>query len=530
MATTPIPLVFAPGVQRDGTRLDTDSALDSLWTRWRLGRPRSMGGFSQITDTLNGVPRKIHMFYTGAQTYIHVGTSAGLQQVVIDQNGNFISIVDRTPIDFAAGPNVGWTLDAMFDSTSKAVMLLAHAVPDLRFLSNSTKTKCFLGQIKQTTPLSSFSNPSDPTMGIYTQPNVAGGICAVQPYAFDFDIDGSVGWSAPNQPNYLGIIGGSSGAGNARVSAQKVVAGMALRGGGVNSPAALFWSLSEVISAQFVGSANGVFAFNTVSPSSSILSQGSVIEYDGLYFWAGVDRFLVYNGTVVEVPNKQNLDFFFDNMNWENAAKTFAFKIPRFGEIWWCAPLFGASEPNHAVIYNLRENVWYDTPLPNSGRSSGYFAQGLRFPVMGGSVRAANGYPLWLHETGTDQVVGRVVTPIRKYYQTPYLGGLMTNPPSNEGVSIQQFEPDMVQTGDMIVTPTGTWNPRVDDSPGTPVPLPVFADIPQEQIIGFKFERRLPSLIVESNTLGGSFITGKNHIHGSRSMDSRKTGGSSNPR
>ncbi len=68
------------------------------------------------------------------------------------------------------------------------------------------------------------------------------------------------------------------------------------------------------------------------------MSPNAVVDYDGVYFWAGVDRFLMYNGVVREVPNVMNLNWFFDGLDPRQRAKVFAFKNPRYGEIWWCYP------------------------------------------------------------------------------------------------------------------------------------------------------------------------------------------------
>lgn len=524
-----IPLNFLPGTQRDGTQLDGDRAIDALWCRWRLGRPRKMGGFYRTYNGLLGVPRRVHMFYQGENTYVHIGTGQSLQQVVLDRNGKVVSIANRTPISFPAGPNAGWTLDALFDTTSSAVQLIAHSVPNINIIAGTQKNIPYIGNITAATPLVPLSNPTT-TGGDYNKPTVAGGIVCVQPYLFDYDVDGFVGWSAPNLPNTLGVTGGSSGAGAARVSAQKIVAGLPQRGGGVNSPAALFWSLSEVITAQFVGSANGIFAFNTVSPSSSILSPNTVIEYDGLYLWAGIDRFLMYNGTVIEIPNLQNQDYFFDNLNYDAAGKAFAFKVPKYGEIWFCGPLFGATECNYAVIWNIRENTWYDTELPNNGRSAGYFAQGFRFPVMGGSQPNSSGtYSLWIHENGTDQTgVSEKPLPISSYFETPYIGSAKSNPPDGNATSFQQLEPDIIQSGDMTVYPVGTFNARGGAFKGDDVTLKAIPTIPGEQLIGFKSEFRLGSLHFESNCLGGNYITGKSILHTAKGA-ARLTGGSGVP-
>lgn len=524
-----LPLNFLPGVQRDGTMLDSDRAIDAQWCRWRLGRPRKIGGFFRNYSELSGVPRRIHMFYQGEKTYVHIGTSASLQQVVIDRNGIVISSADRTPAGFVGTPNAGWTLDAIFDTTSNAVVLIAHAVPDLTIIAGTIKTLPFRGIITDAVKLTPLPTPAVLDGGEFNPPKVAGGIVAVQPYLFDFDSDGFVGWSAPNLPNSLGITGGTSGAGSARISAQKIVAGMPQRGGGVNSPAALFLSLSEVITCQFVGSANGIFAFNTVSPSSSILSGATFLEYDGLYMWAGADRFLMYNGTVVEIPNLQNQDWFFGNMNWDAAGKSFAFKVPRYGEVWFCAPLFGNSECSHAAIWNIRENTWYDTELPNGGRGAGYFAQGFRFPIMGGTKKNAAGkYALWVHENGTDETsVDEKPIAVRSYYDTPYLGSVKSQQPNELATSFGQLEADIVQTGDMTIYPRGTFNARGGAAKGKTVTLKAIPE-PKEQIIAFKDEYRVGNLHFESNCLGGNYITGKSILHttpGARKL----TGGKGTP-
>lgn len=512
----PFTLDSLPGIQRDGTALDAKRALDARWCRWRLGRPRKMGGFQRITDQLSGLPRRIHCWYNGAQIIAHIGTTNGIQQVVFDHFGNFISIADRTPAQFVGGANTGFTMDAIFDTTSKVVQIIVHAVPDDGFLSSPLSTVPFIGQIDTQTPLSQFSNPAVSSPATWIQPDISGGICCVQPFVFDFDSNGLLQWSAPNLPLYLGVTGGSTGAGQARVSAQKIVQGMALRGGGVQSPAALFWSLSEVITATYIGG-TPVFAFNTISPSSSILSSDSVVEYDGLYFWAGVDRFLVFNGTVTEVPNQQNQDWFFDNLTPGYESQTYATKIPRYGEIWWGACMFGSTVPNWAVIFNLRENCWYDTPLPTTSWSTGYFAQGFKRPLFAGWDPDGNGapYKLWMAETGTDEVDGSAREPIRSYFETAWFGGPKNDPPDDKGLSIADLQPDIIQTGDMIVNLIGAPNARVEPTDGPTVPLLQVPGSPQEQAVSFTptQTQRLTRLHIESNVLGGSFVTGRNIMH-----------------
>jgi hypothetical protein len=117
-----------------------------------------------------------------------------------------------------------------------------------------------------------------------------------------------------------------------------------------------------------------------------------VIEYDGIYYWCGVDRFLMYNGVVKEVPNNMNQNWFFDNLNYAQRQKVYATKVPRYGEIWWFYPRGSSTECNDAIIYNIREQTWYDAGTAlGSYRSAGFFSQVFPFPVNAGTAINASG-------------------------------------------------------------------------------------------------------------------------------------------
>jgi hypothetical protein len=156
--------------------------------------------------------------------------------------------------------------------------------------------------------------------------------------------------------------------------------------------------------------------YDLISSQSSILSSQSVIEYDGIYYWCGVDRFLLYNGVVKEIANSFNQNYFFDNLNYAEREKVWVTKVPRFGEIWWFYPRGTATECTDAVIYNVRENVWYDAGQAlGSQRSAGYFSQIFPFPIAadwninasGGILTATitNGGSAYTNGTYTNQAL-----------------------------------------------------------------------------------------------------------------------------
>lgn len=220
---------------------------------------------------------------------------------------------------------------------------------------------------------------------------VSGGVVTLHPYVFVYGNNGLIrNCASGNFDDWV-----SADANTVNVATGKIVQGLPVRGGS-NSPSGLFWSLDSLIRVSFAPTSLGVagtgnfaapifWRYDIISSQSSILSAQSVIEYDGIYYWCGTDRFLLYNGVVKEIPNPMNQNWFFDNLNYSQRQKVYATKVPRFGEIWWFYPRGNSEECNDAVIYNVREGVWYDVGTAlGARRTAGYFSQVFRFPVNAG--------------------------------------------------------------------------------------------------------------------------------------------------
>ena len=396
-----------PGIKRDGTKFEGDQYVDGRWVRFQRGLPRKMGGYRSINKYLSGVARALHEYTLDLLTYVHAGSANLLEQFYIDGTYNSSVITNRTPTTLTNSPANLWQFDVDTASGS-GLQILAQVAPNLNCICNSDGGQVFSGDAFGASVLTEITNFPP----IYS---ATGGVVALHPYTVIFGSDGFVMWSTPGDPtDYTG-----PGAGNAYVTGQKIVRGLALRGGPGNSPSALLWSADTLLRMSYTGG-TAVFQFDTISAQSSILSAQSVIEYDGVFYWVGSDRFLMFNGVVREVENNININFFFDNMNYAQRQKVFAMKVTRFGEIWWCFPKDDSIEPNHAVIYNVRENTWYDTPLPNGGRSAGLFPAVFRKPLMSGvapqdaqaSVAAING-------GGTGYVAGNTLTVVGGEYSIP---------------------------------------------------------------------------------------------------------------
>jgi hypothetical protein len=290
--------------------------------------------------------------------------------------------VDTVNSKFTASDLNLWQFDGFFDATGgNDNLILAHPGQNLAEIDSTTATTVMAGSPGGSTmyPLQDTSGAS-PT-GDYIE--VSGGVVSIHPYVFVYGDNGLIkNCSAGNVFDWNG-----ADANETNISSQKVVKGLPVRGGS-NSPSALFWALDSLIRVSYapttVGEQQLYWRYDTIG-SSTILSSQCVIEYDGLYYWIGVDRFFLYNGTIIDLPNSMNQNYFFDNLNYNQRQKVWATKVPRFGEIWWFYPRGDSVECNDAIIYNIREKTWYDLGTAvGATRTAGYFSQVFRYPVMAG--------------------------------------------------------------------------------------------------------------------------------------------------
>ena len=523
----PVPIRSLPGIKRDGTKLEGDNYVDGQWCRFQRGLPRKRGGYQRISRYLRDIVYTIHAYTKNNLTYTHMGSPNHIERLYIDANGGTSVIYDRTPTTLTENDNNLWQFDVDHDSNG-VLQIMAQVAPNLDDITNNSGGQLFYGPLTSTSLLVPVTN-------FPATYSLTGGLVALHPYMFVFGNDGFVMWSTSSDPtDFTG-----TGSGNAYVARQKLLRGLPLRGGPGNSPSGLFWSADALIRATWVGGTQ-VFQFDNVS-ETSVLSAASIIEYDGIYYWPGVDRFQMFNGVVREIENNLNLNWFYDGLNWAHRQKVFAYKIPHYGEIVFAYPRGTDTECNNEVVYNVRENIWYDTSYPNGGRSSAIFSLALAKPLMtgitpvaneemvriteGGDTRITEGddtrvteeseadrYKLWVHERGVDEVDGQALQPIESYFETADISF-----PIQSQISAQTYatyiEPDFVQSGNMTVQVRGRANARPEEIDGDPV---TFSDDPSEQadtVVYLKTQRREFRLKFTSNEVGGDYQMGVPLLH-----------------
>jgi len=552
------PLQPSPGIQRDGTNFDVKGVgyIDGQWVRFQRGRPRKMGGFIRVSDRLSAPVRASIVTPYNATARILSFSVRGVESILVDNNGLGSFIVDRTPTAFAQNDNYLWSVGTMYDDAAGAdkSIVLSVATASLRALDTIDVGQVYQGNVFDETAFTAVS-------GLTCR-----GLFVTQPYAIYYGPNGSVTWSNANEP----FNTTTGDAGSDRVTSDGIVAGLSLPTG--SGPGGLLFSLTSVIRMDWVGG-QAIFRFGKLTTSSSIISQNAVVEFDGGYFWAGVDKFYVSDGqSVTELENNTNKNWFFDNLNRECSTKIWATKNTRFGEVIWYFPYGDNEECSHAVVFNIREKVWYDYELSRTAGSyyksnpvqyaissnnlykvitenltgtiaegdivkvdaSGAtfevisvqgvvyfikhtnnveFVAGATIDVIGDTdtadiVTFTETCGLFLHEFGKDHVEGDFFYAIKSHFTTSNVSLLSADQSINLWTRFLRIEPDFIQTGNLSLS---VLTKEYAKSPEV-VHGPYTFTNTTEKIDPY-IQGRLISLKFESNESGGDYQMGKCLLH-----------------
>ena len=569
MAANVISLAIKPGIQRDGTLFDAPMHVDGLWVRFQRGRARKIGGYNAIFLNASEISRGMVMQSQEGLNYVYSGSANYLQQwQTANDDGVGSGPINISLSNFTANANNLWQFDVGYNDAAAALQVVAHPGQNLQYIDNTINTPVLSGSFpggalskvgvftatgtistgttftiaslnyiigagqtvtgggvpanttvvisvvgasNTVVTLSAAGTNGAQTLTFDNNISVSGGACMLYPYLFVYGNNGLIqNCSAGDFTNW---VGADSNANN--VSATKIVKGIALRGG-TTSPAGLFWSLDQLTRVTYapttVGTSTLYWRYDIISTQTSIMSSQCVIEYDGIIYWVAVDRFLMYNGVVQEVVNNTNLNYFFDNINYSQRQKVWAAKIPRWGEIWWFYPSGDSTECNNAIIYNVRDQLWYDAGFaPGAARSAGVFSEVFRYPIWGGNVaNTENDYTLWQHETGSNQIYLTNVNAVQSYFETNNIGWVTGGPGqdqvqgANRWMRIERVEPDFIQSGDMSVVVTGKGYADDVDIASDPY---VFSSSTLK--VDMREQRREMRLRFESNTFNGNYETGR---------------------
>lgn len=282
-----------------------------------------------------------------------------------------------------------WQFDIQYNPQGAALQVIAHPGHNLANIDNGVETQVYAGNVLPGTGNVwnmyglSDSEGTNPTFAPVT---TDGGVVVLYPFLFIYGSNGFIAnnhvdstYANQNFNDWNGPL-----ANRVNMAAGKIVKGMPVRGG-TNSPSGLFWATDSLIRVSFTGDVNQYWKYDIISSQISIMSSSAVVEMDGIYYWMGVDRFYLYNGAVQVLPNDKNVNWLFDNLNFTQRQKVWATKVPRYNEIWFFYPRGDATECTDAIVFNVKDKLWYDAGQAlGARRSCGYTTEVFPSPVWFG--------------------------------------------------------------------------------------------------------------------------------------------------
>jgi len=483
------PIIYNPGILRDGSPFQGSYCSRGQWVRFFRGQPQNIGGMKNyvlyiqtIPELLppSSTPTAVLIYYdSDGNKHILVGVSLVTQQhkySVIDATYNNIGSQTLTYFKKFTNPTNTLTQFVVVISIINSLptqMILCLGMKNYTDINSSEAISSILA--KEATD--GFFQVNFPD---FVLQEATGGMIYVGSRLFYYGNNGLVRWSSiaadksgeqtDLQKPFLFFKDKYS----INISTDKVIYGAEWRGG-ANSPTIIFWTLgSVVLITNTTGSNNQAtsdpddlsFSRKVLSRDSSILSSNSVVEYDGIFYWPGTQRFFVFNGVVLPLENNLNRQTFFDTIDMSKRQRVFGVKNVSRDEIWWFYPEKGKDANvgcTRAVIYNVVDNTWYDTGIE---RAAGYFDNtGGNMYTVGKNLtpyEGDNNSYVWEHEVGNDQVnlykeVDQQVKAIPSFFTTPIISYATFNPQKqvagiDYNISIQRIEPNIVGTKKIKMT------------------------------------------------------------------------------
>lgn len=256
----------------------------------------------------------------------------------------------------------------------------------------------------------------------------------------------------------------------------------------------LFWSDTALYVHQYTGSST-VFDTRLVGKNCGLISPSARVSAAGMAFWMSHKTFFMYNGSVQQVPNVEEIrTYVFDALDPTAGYLCAAMYSPPFNEVWFFYVEQGSVEPGRYVILSLTD---YSLAVGSLNRVAGaYFQHGDVRPYWCDE----NGQ-IFIHESGSDAdgvAMDAYIT------LAPYALESGRTLMRVEGVEADIFE----QSGEVSFS-LSAWD-RIRKASDTPTDVEDFTvSETGDPMLEFKVRARYVGMTVRSNTLGGHFEFGE---------------------
>ena len=143
-----------------------------------------------------------------------------------------------------------------------------------------------------------------------------------------------------------------------------------------------------------------IWSINQLDPAIGIIAQNARVVVNGVIYWMERDNFYMWRGGNVEVVPSNTatestiLRYVFDNINYAQRAKCFAWFNKKFNEVWFHYPSSNSNEPDRIARLNVKTFSWCMDEMPRTAAE--YPSTLTQNPYL------INEDDLYLHETGVN--------------------------------------------------------------------------------------------------------------------------------
>lgn len=209
----------------------------------------------------------------------------------------------------------------------------------------------------------------------------------------------------------------------------------------------LLFTANQVWSFRFIGKPD-VWEIKPIDPAIGIIGPMARVSVGDKVYWFNDGNFYEWDGTsVTMIPsnsdNQSTLNnWFFDDLNFAQKYKCFAWFNPKYNEIWFHAPSDESNEPDKIARFHIYDLTW---AMDTMDRSAAEYPH-----VLLDTPRLIDQTILYKHELGND--ADNVALPFQ------LTSNLTTQGKNNTG--IDGFIPDSNMTGNIQFTLDGYLFPQ----------------------------------------------------------------------
>jgi hypothetical protein len=197
-----------------------------------------------------------------------------------------------------------------------------------------------------------------------------------------------------------------------------------------------------------------VYSFDLVDQNVSIAGPNAAAQADNVTYWMGTNKFFLYTGRIdtLECSLKREV---FDDFNTEQSWQVTSGSNERWNEIWWFYPSKNSFENDSYVVFNYKENVWYNGKM----RRSAWIDNGVRrYPMA-----AVDGKVMY-HEYGTDDAENDIPLPLGEFIESSDVD----IEDGDRFTFVYKLLPDVSFEGSVTENPSVRMQLKVRDSSGNP--------------------------------------------------------------